>query len=436
MASFGRNSVFHMFFRKAPYGEPLALVAGTQVFLDWLQEANISAEEAAYLLSIGIDKDLVTIMRETPFHKGINVSALEEGRLVGANEPILRIEAPFWKAQLLETALLNLMNFQILIATKARRIVKAANGKPVFEFGLRRAQGPNGGLLASRSAIIGGCTATSNVQAGLVYNLPVVGTHAHSWVMAHDTELDAFMNFAKTNPNNCTLLVDTYNVSDGVQNAIKTAKHLSTMGHSLKGIRIDSGDLAALSRFARNALDNAGLHSVKIVVSNDLDEHKIAKLESEDAPIDCYGVGTALVTGGDQAALGGVYKLAAYHRADGTMVGVSKHSEDPSKRTLAFPQATCHVEDKDTGETYCHVIDYMYGPAGVQIVGKDGSQISLPEKAIVYEYLLDAIKYRDKRFSKPVTDIAKSAAAEYKKYTDKFQGTFVSECLKEKMKGL
>lgn len=438
MAGFSRQSYFQMFFRKAPYKEKLAVVAGTQVFLDYLEEAKVSAEDAAYLIHLGIDKELVTILRETPFHKGVEVYALEEGRLVGAREPIVRIEAPFWKAQLLETALLNLMNFQILIATKAQRICKAANGKPVFEFGLRRAQGPNGGLLASRAAIIGGCTATSNVQAGLRYNLPVVGTHAHSWVMAHDTELEAFENFARTNPENCTLLIDTYSVADGIQNAIKAAKTLKSLGHALKGVRIDSGDLVSLSRFARNELDKAGLQETKIVVSNDLDEYKIELLEQSKAPIDCYGVGTALVTGGEQAALGGVYKLVGYRKADNTLVGVSKKSEDVAKRTLGFPQSNLRFECPTTYKMYAHVIDYVHGPVDAKILDENGAYVTLPDGAKAYEYLLDAFPKggRSERFQREVKYISEFRRKNEQKYTDAFQGVFVSECLMDKMKTL
>ncbi len=437
ISAFGRKSVFQMFFRKAPYGDKLAMCAGIGTFLEYLENARISGEEAAYLLSLGFDPGLVMMLRETSFAKNIEVCAVDEGRLVGASEPLVRVTAPFWKAQLIETALLNMVNFQTLIASKARRICKAARGKPVFEFGLRRAQGPNGGLLASRAAIIGGCKATSNVQAGMLYSLPVVGTHAHSWVMAHDSEYEAFLNYAKTNPDNCTLLIDTYSVKTGLENAISVARFLESMGHKLKGVRLDSGDLLAWSRYCRTELDKAGYHYVQIVASNDLDETKIEALEVENAPIDAYGVGTALVTGGTQAALGGVYKLVAYQKMDKTWVGVSKHSEEPAKKTLAFQQSLCHVEDKVTGETFAHVIDDLYGPAA-QAVRIDGKLVSFPEGSVVYDYIVDAMLDGNilDRFRKSPTAIAYLAKCEEKKYTDKFMGTFVSDALQLKQKGL
>jgi nicotinate phosphoribosyltransferase len=239
------------------------------------------------------------------------VDAVPEGTVVFPYEPLVRVRGPILHAQLLETALLNFVNFETLIATKAARVSLAARGDEVIEFGLRRAQGPDGGLSASRAAYVGGCSATSNVLAGRLFGLPVRGTHAHSWVMAFDTELEAFEAWARAQPINAVFLVDTYDTLEGVRNAAEVALRLRQRGHDPIGIRLDSGDLAYLSIEARKILDAAGLKAAKILASNDLDEHLIASLKEQGARIDVWGVGTRLVTGGDEAALGGVYKLGA-----------------------------------------------------------------------------------------------------------------------------
>src|SRR5690606_5071352 len=246
-------------------------------------------------------------------------------------EPILRVRGPILQAQLVETPLLTLVNYQTLIATKAARVVQAARGAPVLEFGLRRAQGIDGGLSASRAAYIGGCAGTSNVLAGKLLGIPVGGTHAHSWVMFHDSELDAFRAYAEALPGNCTFLVDTYDTLDGVRNAITVGKELRARGHELAGIRLDSGDLAHLSIEARKLLDEAGFPNAKIVASNDLDEHLIANIQEQGARIDTWGVGTKLVTGVGQCALGGVYKLGASRDEHGTWREAIKLSEQPIK---------------------------------------------------------------------------------------------------------
>ena len=260
-----------------------------------------------------------------------SVDAVPEGSLVFPHEPILRITGPIIQAQLVETALLTMVNFQTLIATKASRIVAAAKGAPVLEFGLRRAQGIDGGLAASRAAYLGGVGATSNVLAGKLFGIPVKGTHAHSWVMFHGDELEAFENYAKALPGNCTFLVDTYDTLDGVRNAIKVGHTLRERGYEMQGIRLDSGDLAFLSIEARKLLDEAGFPKARIVASNDLDENLINSLHEQGARIDTWGIGTKLVTSFDQPALGGVYKLGAVREADGTWREVIKLSEQPIK---------------------------------------------------------------------------------------------------------
>jgi nicotinate phosphoribosyltransferase len=254
-----------------------------------------------------------------------------EGSLVFPHEPIIRVRGPIAQAQLVETALLTLVNFQTLIATKASRVVQAARGAPVVEFGLRRAQGFDGGVGASRAAYIGGCVGTSNTLAGKLLGIPVAGTHAHSWVMLYGDELEAFRAYADALPGNCTFLVDTYDTLEGVRHAIQVGEHLRARGYPLGGIRLDSGDLAHLSIEARKLLDAAGFPDAKIVASNDLDEGLIGSLLEQGARIDVFGVGTKLVTAFDQPALGGVYKLGAARAPDGTWIDRIKLSEQPIK---------------------------------------------------------------------------------------------------------
>lgn len=350
------EACFHLYFRKAPFGEKHAVVCGTHEALEFLSDFELTPEEADYLLDNGVSEKLVSRLREVPFASNLEVYALPEGTFAAPNEPIMRIQGPLWKAQLIETVLLNIVNFQTLIATKARRVVEAAKGRPVFEFGLRRAQGPDGGLMASRAAYVGGCAGTSNVQAGMMYGLPIVGTHAHSWVMAHSSEFEAFKNYAMKYPDNTTLLIDTYDVAAGVENAIVVGQWLAKNGHALKAVRLDSGDLVELSRAVRHRLDEAGLKQTKIIVSNDLDEHAITKLLSDDAPIDMFGVGTKLVTAYDQPALGGVYKLAAIRGTSAEKWRPCVKNAEPAKRNLPMPQEVLHVTDRDKGTVFAHLI--------------------------------------------------------------------------------
>jgi nicotinate phosphoribosyltransferase len=262
---------------------------------------------------------------------GCDVDAIPEGTVVFAQEPLLRVKGPVLQAQLLETALLNIINFQTLIATKASRIVQAARGAPVMEFGLRRAQGVDGAITAARAAYIGGCAATSNVLAAKIFDIPVSGTHAHSWVMAFASELEAFDAYADAFPGNCVLLVDTFNTLQGVEHAVEIGRKLRARGKELAGIRLDSGDLAYLSQQARKMLDEAGFRGVKIVASNDIDEKILTSLFDQDARIDLFGIGTRLVTAYDQPALGGVYKLAAMKDKAGQWQNKIKLSEQAVK---------------------------------------------------------------------------------------------------------
>jgi nicotinate phosphoribosyltransferase len=330
------EAVFHLFFRSNPFSGGFAVACGLARALDFLDCFRFEREDIDYLAGIaGNDgrplfepaflRQLGTLRFEC------DVDAVPEGTVVFPQEPLVRVRGPILQAQLVETALLNIVNFETLIATKAARVVGAARGDPVVDFGLRRAQGFDGGLSASRAACVGGCVGTSNVLAGRLFGLPVKGTHAHSWVMVFETELEAFEAYARAQPNNCIFLVDTYDTLEGVRHAAEVGLRLRERGHEMIGIRLDSGDLAYLSIEARRILDAAGLTDARIVASNDLDEHTIASLKEQGARIDVWGVGTRLVTGGEQSALGGVYKLGAVRDSGGPWQNRVKLSEQASK---------------------------------------------------------------------------------------------------------
>ncbi len=333
-----RESVFHLFFRKAPFQSGFTLACGLQPAIEFLEFFRFSQEDIEYLATLTgrdnqrlFDRAFLDYLGRLQF--SCDLDAVPEGTVVFPQEPLLRIQGPILQAQLVETALLNLLNFQSLIATKAARICLATKGEPVIEFGLRRAQGLDGGLAASRAAYIGGCTGTSNVLAGKMFGIPVKGTHAHSWVMSFDDEPTAFSAYAKAMPNNCIFLVDTYDTLQGVRHAVEVGRWLRGQGHDLAGIRLDSGDLAYLSIEARKLLDEAGFPQAVIVGSNDLDEQIIDSLKQQGAMINVWGVGTKLVTAYDQPALGGVYKLSAVRQADGSWQHKVKVSEQAVKTT-------------------------------------------------------------------------------------------------------
>jgi nicotinate phosphoribosyltransferase len=331
-----QEAVFHLFFRRLPFTGGYAIAAGLADAVEYLRRFRFNAEEVAYLAKLKgndgtplFESGFLDYLRD--LRMTCDVDAIPEGSLVFAHEPMMRIRGPVVQAQLFETALLNILNFQTLVATKAARVCHSAKGDPVIEFGLRRAQGPDGAVMASRAAYLGGCAATSNVLAGQRLGIPVKGTHAHSWVMSFDSELESFLAYAKAMPHNCTLLVDTYNTLDGVRHAIEAGKTLRTKGHDLAGIRLDSGDLATLSLEARALLDAAGFQNASIVASNDLDEQLIESLKQQGATINIWGVGTKLVTCYDQPALGGVYKLGAIRGSDGEWDYKVKLSEQVAK---------------------------------------------------------------------------------------------------------
>lgn len=306
-----KEAVFDLYFRKIPNEGGYAIAAGLEQVIEYIENLRFSSEDIDYLKSLNLfDEEFLAELKSFRFNGDID--AVPEGTVVFPYEPLVRVKARIFEAQLIETALLNLVNFETLIATKASRVVTAAGGGNVMEFGLRRAQGPDAGMYGSRAAYIGGCKSTSNVLAGKRFGIPISGTQAHSWIQCFPTELEAFRAYARTFPDQCLLLVDTYNVlKSGVPNAIKVGLELEAQGHRFLGIRIDSGDLAYLSREARTMLDEAGLTHAQIVGSNDLDEHTIWAIRAQGAPIDAWGVGTHLITSKDSPALGGVYKLAA-----------------------------------------------------------------------------------------------------------------------------
>jgi len=308
------RAVFHLFFRRLPFSSGYAIAAGLELALELLDSFRFSREALDYLSALRggsgerlFDSDFIRELGKLELD--VEVDAIAEGSVVFGNEPLVRVRGRLWHAQLLETALLNCINFHTLIATKASRMVQAAAGGPVLEFGARRAQG-DAALEAARAAYVGGVSGTSLVEAGLRYGIPVRGTHAHSWVMSFDDERDAFAAYAQTFPRECVLLVDTYDSLRGVHHAIDIGHKLRARGSKLSAIRLDSGDLAWLSIQARKLLDEAGLTDTQILVSNDLDEHIIESLIQQGARVDAWAVGTKLATAHDDPALGGVYKLA------------------------------------------------------------------------------------------------------------------------------
>lgn len=334
-----KEAAFHLFFRSLPFGGGYAIAAGLRPALEFIEGFRFEQADVDYLQTLTgndgqplFEPAFLAYLAE--LRLTCSIDAVPEGTVVFRQQPLVRVRGPILQCQLLETALLNIINFQTLIATKAARICSATGGEPVVEFGLRRAQGIDGGLSATRAAYIGGCAATSNVLAGKLYDIPVRGTHAHSWVMSFDSEHEAFDRYASVMPNNCIFLVDTYDTLEGVRRAIEVGKRLRAEGHEMVGIRLDSGDLAHLSIEARKLLDEAGFPAASIVATNDLDERIIESLKLQDAKINVWGVGTRLATAYDQPALGGVYKLGAMKDDNGQWQPKIKLSEQVAKTTI------------------------------------------------------------------------------------------------------
>jgi nicotinate phosphoribosyltransferase len=333
-----REAVFYLTFRTNPFRGPYAIACGLETVIKFLTELRFTPDDIAYLSQLKSENkplfpiEFLDYLQKLRFT--CDLAAIPEGTLVFAKEPLLRIKGSLLQCQLLETPLLNFINFATLIATKATHVCQAAKGDSVIEFGLRRAQGPDGGLTASRSAYIGGCTGTSNVLAGKIYDIPTHGTQAHSWIMAFPDELTSFQAFANLMKNKTVLLVDTYDSVQGIKNAIQVAKNLNEKGYSLAAIRLDSGDLLQLSQHAREQLDAAGFQNTQIIASGDLDENIIRNLKAKNAPINSWGVGTKLVTAYDQPALNTIYKLAAIRGNNGQWTYKMKISDQKNKMTM------------------------------------------------------------------------------------------------------
>lgn len=349
------RACFDLFYRRRGDVTAYAVAAGLEQVIEYVRNLRFTQEDIEYLRSLAIFDDAF-LSYLSDFHFTGEILAVPEGTIVFPDEPILRVIAPIMEAQLLETALLNIINHQTLIATKAARVVQSARGDKVLEFGLRRAQGPDAGIYGARASIIGGCQATSNVLTGQLFGVPVGGTHAHSWVMSFEDELTAFRAYADVFPDNCLLLVDTYDtLGSGVPNAITVFKELRARGKEPVGIRLDSGDLAFLSRQARVMLDDAGFPNAKIFASGDLDEEVIWDLKAQGAAIDVWGVGTRMITSMDNPALGGVYKLSA-EEVDGTFIPRIKISENPAKITNPGVKQLYRFYDRRSGKALADLL--------------------------------------------------------------------------------
>lgn len=351
--------IFDVFFRENPVKNGYSIMAGLEQVIEYIKNLNFSYEDVDYLRGLGIfSEDFLHYL--SGFHFSGNIYAIPEGSVIFPKEPILKVIAPIMEAQLVETAILNIINHQSLIATKTARVVHAAQGDGVMEFGLRRAQGPDAGLYGARAAMIGGCVGTSNVLAGKMFDVPIMGTHAHSWIMSFPDELTAFRTYAKLYPSACILLVDTYDTLDsGVPNAIKVFKEMREAGIPLTfyGIRLDSGDLAYLSKKAKKMLDDAGFPDAVISASNDLDENLINSLKMQGATINSWGVGTNLITAKDCPSFGGVYKLAAVKdKATGQFIPKIKLSENAEKITNPCNKTIQRIYDKATGKIIADLI--------------------------------------------------------------------------------
>lgn len=347
--------VMDMFFRKNPCGGGYTIISGMSELVHYIQNLQFSDDDIEYLRSQKIfDEDFLAYLREFQFCG--DIFAVKEGSIMFPHEPIVQVRGNILEASFVETALLSIINFQSLIATKASRVCMSAYKDQVMEFGLRRAQGLEAALYGAKAAIIGGCDGTSNVLAGKKFNVPVMGTHSHAWVQSFDTELEAFRAYARTYPNSCVLLVDTYDtLKSGLPNAIKVFGELQEKGHKPIGIRIDSGDLEYLSKKARVMLDSAGFKDAKIVASDNLDEQKIERLKASNAKIDSWGVGTKLITSYECPSLGGVYKLSALIK-NGQVIPKMKFSEDPRKMNNPGIKQVYRLYDKETNRAQADLI--------------------------------------------------------------------------------
>ena len=351
--------IFDAFFRVNPNGNGYSICAGLEQVIEYVENLHFDKEDVDYLRSTKMfDGDFLDYLANFKFSG--DIYAIPEGSVVFPREPLVKVVAPIMEAQLVETAILNIVNHQSLIATKTARVVHAAQGDGIMEFGLRRAQGPDAGIYGARAAMIAGCIGTSNVLAGQMFDVPVKGTHAHSWIMSFPDELTAFRSYAKLYPSACILLVDTYDtLKSGIPNAIKVFKEMKEAGIPLTfyGIRLDSGDLAYLSKKAKKMLDEAGFTDAVISASNDLDEYLIDSLKIQGAAINSWGVGTNMITSKDCPSFGGVYKLAAVKdKATGKFVPKIKLSENAEKITNPGDKTIYRIYQKDTGKIIADLI--------------------------------------------------------------------------------
>ncbi len=366
--------IFDMFYRTNPCGGSFAIAAGLEQMIEYIENLCFTEEDVEYLRSLNIfQEDFLEYL--STFHFTGDIYAIPEGTVVFPREPIVKVIAPIMEAQLVETAILNIINHQSLIATKAARVCYAARGDGVMEFGLRRAQGPDAGIYGARAAVIAGCVGTSNVLTGQMFHVPVLGTHAHSWIMSFPDEYTAFKTYAKMYPDSCTLLVDTYDVlKSGVPNAIRVFEEMREEGIKLTryGIRIDSGDLAYLSKEAYKMLAAAGFDDATIAASSDLDEYLIDSLKTQDARINSWGVGTNLITSKDNPAFGGVYKLAAVKDTDSNnFIPKIKLSENTEKVTNPGNKTVYRIYSKTTGKIKADLIclaDEVFDPEETMII--------------------------------------------------------------------
>ncbi len=350
--------VFDMFYRRNPCGNGFAIAAGLEQVIDYISNLTFTPEDISYLRSLRLfDEDFLAYLEG--FHFSGDIYAIPEGTVVFPREPLLKVIAPIMEAQLVETAILTIINHQSLIATKTSRVVHAAKGDGIMEFGLRRAQGPDAGIYGARAAMVGGCIGTSNVLAGQLFDVPVKGTHAHSWIMSFPDEYTAFKTYADLYPKACILLVDTYDtLKSGVPNAIRVFREMRDAGIPLNfyGIRLDSGDLAYMSKKARKMLDDAGFPDAIISASSDLDEYLITSLKGQGAQITSWGVGTNMITSSDCPAFGGVYKLAAVQDGEGEFIPKIKLSENTEKITNPGNKTIFRIYEKETGKMKADLI--------------------------------------------------------------------------------
>ena len=347
--------IFDVFFRQNPSRGGYTVVCGIDEVIDYIENLHFEEEDTAYLRSLNtFDDAFLDYLKNFKFTG--EIYAVEEGSVMFPNEPLLRVKAKAVEAQFIETAILCIINFQSLIATKSSRICQVAKDDVVMEFGLRRSQGPDAGIYGAKAAIVGGAQGTSNVLTGKLFNVPVMGTHAHSWIQKFDSEIEAFRSYAKTYPDKTILLIDTYDtLESGLPNAITVFKEMRKAGHEPLGVRIDSGDLEYLSKEIRKRLDEAGFENVKITASNDLDEYTLIDLKLQGAKIDSWGIGTKLITSSDWPSLGGVYKLVAVEK-DGVIKPKIKISESPEKITNPGYKKIIRIYNKENDKAEADLI--------------------------------------------------------------------------------